>query len=50
MEYELIISKYNYKQLVFERCILLKQLKVIQKQLAMLDEEFKRRLENGNNV
>ena len=50
MEYEVIISKYDYKQLVFERCILLKQYKTIQKQLAILDDEFKRRLENGSNV
>lgn len=50
MEYELIIANYDFKQLVFERIILLKQYKTIQKQLAILDEEYKRRLENGNNV
>lgn len=50
MEYENIISKYDYKQLVFERIILLKQYRTLQKQLAILDDEFKRRLENGDNV
>lgn len=50
MEYEKIISKYDYRQLVFERSILLKQYKTLQKQLSLLDEEFKRRLENGSNV
>ena len=47
MEYEKIVAGYDYKQLVFERTILLKQYKTIQKQLAILDEEYKRRLNNG---
>ena len=41
--YEEIIHRYTEKQLVYERVILLKQFNTIKKQLALLDEEFKRR-------
>lgn len=44
-KYENIIAKYSYEQLCYERVILLKQLKTIQKQLSMIDDEAKRRLE-----
>ena len=44
-KYENIIHEYDEKQLVYERAILLKQFNIIKKQLALLDEEFKRRLE-----
>lgn len=44
-KYENIIARYTEKQLVYERVILLKQFNTIKKQLALLDEEFKRRLE-----
>lgn len=44
-KYENIIHEYDEKQLVYERAILLKQFNTIKKQLALLDEEFKRRLE-----
>lgn len=50
MEYEKIISQYNYKQLVFERIILIKQYQTLKKQLSLLDEEYKRRLKDGSNV
>ena len=46
-KYENIIAGYSEEQIVYERVILLKQLKTIKKQLALLDEEFKRRLEDG---
>ena len=46
-KYENIIVKYTEKQLVYERVILLKQFNIIKKQLALLDDEFKRRLEDG---
>ena len=46
-KYENIIHKYDEKQLVYERVILLKQFNTTTKQLALLDEEFKRRLEDG---
>lgn len=46
-KYENIISKYTEQQLVYERAILLKQFNIIKKQLALLDEECKRRLEDG---
>ena len=49
-KYENIISRYTEQQLVYERAILLKQFNIIKKQLALLDEECKRRLENGNNI
>ena len=49
-KYENIISKYTEQQLVYERAILIKQFNIIKKQLALLDEECKRRLENGNNI
>lgn len=42
--YENIIEEYTEKQLVYERVILLKQFNTIKKQLALLDEEYKRRL------
>lgn len=44
-KYENIIAKYSEKQLVYERVILLKQFNTIKKQLALLDEEYKRRLD-----
>ena len=44
-KYENIIHEYDEKQLVYERVILLKQFNTVKKQLALLDEEFKRRLE-----
>ena len=43
-KYENIIEEYTEKQLVYERVILLKQFNTIKKQLALLDEEYKRRL------
>ena len=46
-KYENIIHEYDERQLVYERVILLKQFNTIKKQLALLDEEFKRRLEDG---
>ena len=46
-KYENIIHEYDEKQLVYERVILLKQFNTIKKQLALLDEEYKRRLEDG---
>ena len=49
-KYENIISKYTDKQLVYERAILIKQFNIIKKQLGLLDEECKRRLEDGNNI
>ena len=49
-KYENIISKYTYQQLVYERVIQLRQMKVHQKNLVILDEEFNRRLSNGNNI
>ena len=44
-KYENVIAGYTAEQLIFERTILLKQLKTIQKQLTMIDDEAKRRLE-----
>lgn len=46
-KYENIIAEYTEEQLVYERVILLKQFNIIKKQLALLDDEFKRRLEDG---
>ena len=46
-KYENIIARYTEQQLVYERVILLKQFNTTKKQLALLDEEFKRRLEDG---
>ena len=46
-KYENIIVKYTEEQLLYERVILLKQFNTTKKQLALLDEEFKRRLEDG---
>lgn len=46
-KYENIIAEYTEEQLVYERVILLKQYNTIKKQLALLDDEYKRRLENG---
>ena len=43
-KYENIIAGYTEEQLVYERVILLKQFNTIKKQLALLDEEYKRRL------
>lgn len=44
-KYENIIAKYTEQQLVYERVILLKQYNTLRKQLAILDDEYKRRLE-----
>lgn len=44
-KYENIIAKYTEQQLVYERVILLKQFNTIKKQLSLLDEEYKRRLD-----
>lgn len=44
-KYENIIARYTEKQLVYERVILLKQFNTIKKQLSLLDEEYKRRLD-----
>lgn len=44
-KYENIIHEYTNEQLVYERVILLKQFNTIKKQLALLDEEYKRRLD-----
>ena len=44
-KYENIIARYTDQQLVYERVILLKQFNTIKKQLALLDEEYKRRLD-----
>lgn len=44
-KYENIIARYTEQQLVYERVILLKQFNTIKKQLALLDEEYKRRLD-----
>lgn len=49
-KYQNIIAKYTDKQLVYERAILLKQYNTNKKQLALLDEECKRRLEDGISV
>lgn len=49
-KYENIISKYTDKQLVYERAILIKQFNIIKKQLGLLDEECKRRLEDGISI
>ena len=46
-KYENIIVKYTEKQLVYERVILLKQFNTIKKQLALLDEEYRRIVEDG---
>lgn len=45
-KYENIITGYTFEQLGYERVILLKQYSTIKKQLAILDDELKRRLEN----
>lgn len=44
-KYENIIARYTEQQLVYERVILLKQFNTIKKQLSLLDEEYKRRLD-----
>lgn len=46
-KYENMIYTYTEQQLVYERVILLKQFNTIKKQLALLDEEYKRRLDDG---
>ena len=46
-KYENIIKELTDKQLICERVILLKQFNTIKKQLGLLDEECKRRIENG---
>ena len=48
-KYENIIAKYTEEQLVFERVILLNQYSTIKKQLALLDDEYKRRLKEKCN-
>lgn len=49
-KYESVISKYTAEQLIYERTILLKKYSTIKKQLGLLDEEYKRRLENGVSI
>lgn len=49
-KYENIIKELTDKQLICERAILLKQFNTIKKQLALLDEECKRRLEYGISI
>lgn len=44
-KYENIISRYTEKQLVYERVILVKKFNTIKKQLALLDDEYKRRID-----
>ena len=44
-KFENIIAEYTEQQLVYERVILLKQFNTIKKQLALLDEEYERRLD-----
>lgn len=44
-KYENIIAEYTEEQLVYERVILLKQFNTVKKQLSLLDEEYKRRLD-----
>lgn len=48
-KYENIIANYTDTQLLYERVITLKQYNAERKKLALLDEEYKRRLENGNS-
>lgn len=45
-KYENIIAKYTDTQLLYERQIKLEQYKVIKAQLALIDDEAKRRLRN----
>ena len=45
--YENIIAKYTSEQLIYERAIKLKEQDTLRAQLKMLDEEFKRRLNNN---
>lgn len=45
-KYENIIAKYSCEQLCYERTILLEQYSTTKKQLALLDEEMKKRLRN----
>lgn len=49
-KYENIIKELTDKQLICERAILLKQFNIIKKQLGLLDEECKRRLEDGISI
>lgn len=49
-KYENIIKELTSKQLIYERAILLKQFNTIKKQLGLLDEECKRRLEDGISI
>lgn len=46
-KYENIIAKYTDTQLIYERAIKLKEQDTLRAQLKMLDEEFKRRLNNN---
>ena len=46
MEYEEKLKNSTDEQLVYERAILIKQYNTIKKQLALYDEECKRRLNN----
>lgn len=45
MEYEEKLRSSTDEQLIYERAILLKQYSTIKKQLALYDEECKKRLE-----
>ena len=49
-KYENIIKELTDKQLICERAILLKNFNIIKKQLGLLDEECKRRLEDGISI
>lgn len=46
-KYSEIIKKYSYEQLCYERAIINKKKKDLYIQEKELDDEFKRRLENG---
>lgn len=45
-KYENIVAKYSFEQLAYERVILLKKYNTIRKQLSIVDDEMKNRLEN----
>lgn len=47
MEYEEKLKQCTDEQLIYERAILLKQYSTIKKQLALYDEECKKRLEKN---
>lgn len=47
--YEKVIAEYTNEQLIYEQAIINNQYKTIQTQKKMLDEEFKRRLNEKIN-